>query len=38
MKMDLREIVWGVMDRIGLAKGTDQWKVLVNMVMNSQVP
>jgi hypothetical protein len=31
--MDLREIGWDGMDWIGL----DQWRTLVNMVMNLQV-
>jgi hypothetical protein len=32
--MDLREIGWGVMDWIDLAQDRDQWKALVNTVMN----
>jgi hypothetical protein len=32
--MDLREIGWGGMDWIDLAQDTDQWRVLVNTVMN----
>jgi hypothetical protein len=36
--MDLREIVWGGMDWIELAQQRDQWRVLVNTVMNLQVP
>jgi hypothetical protein len=36
--MDLREIGWGGVDWIGLAKDRDQWMVLVNTVMNLQVP
>jgi hypothetical protein len=38
IKMDLREIVWDGVDWIGLAQDTDQWKPLVNTVMNLQVP
>jgi hypothetical protein len=32
--MDLREIGWGGMGWIALAKDRDQWRALVNMVMN----
>jgi hypothetical protein len=32
--MDLREIGWGGMDFIDLARDRDQWKALVNTVMN----
>jgi hypothetical protein len=38
IKMDLREIGWGGMDWIHLAHDRDQWKVLVNTVMNLGVP
>jgi hypothetical protein len=38
IKMALREIGWGGVDLIGLAQDTDQWKVLVNTVMNLWVP
>jgi hypothetical protein len=38
IKMDLREIGWGGMDWIDLAQDRDQWRALVNMVMNLQVP
>jgi hypothetical protein len=37
-KMDLREIGWGGMDWIDLAKDSEQWRALVNMVVNLQVP
>jgi hypothetical protein len=37
-KMDLREIGWGGMDWIDLAEDRDQWRALVNMVMNLRVP
>jgi hypothetical protein len=36
--LDLRETGWGVMDRINLAQHTDQWRALVNMVMDLRVP
>jgi hypothetical protein len=38
IKMDLREIGWDGMDRIVLAENRDQWRALVNMVMNLQLP
>jgi hypothetical protein len=37
-KMDLREIGWGGMDWIDLSQDRDQWRVLVNAVMNLRVP
>jgi hypothetical protein len=37
IKMDLREIGWSGMDWIHLAQDRDQWRTLVNMVMNFQV-
>jgi hypothetical protein len=36
--MDLREIERGDMDWIHLAEDRDQWRVLLNVVMNLQVP
>jgi hypothetical protein len=36
--IDLREIVWGVMDWIDLAQDRDQWRALENTVMNLRVP
>jgi hypothetical protein len=36
--MDLREIGWSGMDWIDLAQDRDQWRALVNMVMNLRVP
>jgi hypothetical protein len=38
IKMDLRETVWGGMDWIDLALDRDQWRALVNTVMNLRVP
>jgi hypothetical protein len=38
IKMDLREIGWGGVDWIYLAQDRDQWRSLVNMVMNLRVP
>jgi hypothetical protein len=36
--MDLREIGWSGMDWIDLAQNRDQWRAVVNMIMNLQVP
>jgi hypothetical protein len=38
IKMDLRKIGWDGMDWIDLAQDSDQWRALVNMVMNLRVP
>jgi hypothetical protein len=38
IKMDLREIGWGGMECIDLAEDRDQWKALVNTVMNLRFP
>jgi hypothetical protein len=38
IKMDLREIGWGGMDWIDLARNKYQWRALVDTVMNLQVP
>jgi hypothetical protein len=38
IKMDLTEVSWGGMDWIDLAQDRDQWRALVNMVMNLWVP
>jgi hypothetical protein len=37
IKMDLTEIGWDGMDWIYLAQDKDQWRALVNAVMNLQV-
>jgi hypothetical protein len=36
--MDLREIGWDATDWIHLTQDRDQWRALVNMVMNLRVP
>jgi hypothetical protein len=38
INMDLREIEWGGIDWIDLAQDRDQWRALVNTVMNLRVP
>jgi hypothetical protein len=38
IKMDLREIGWDGMDWIELAEDRDQWRALVNTVINLRVP
>jgi hypothetical protein len=38
IKMDLREIGWEGMDWIDLAQDRDQWRAVVNTVMNLRVP
>jgi hypothetical protein len=38
MKMDLREIGWGVMNWILLAEDRDEWRFPVETVMNPRVP
>jgi hypothetical protein len=37
-KMNLKEMEWHGLDRIDLAQDRDQWRVIVNMVMNFRVP
>jgi hypothetical protein len=38
IRMDLTEIEWDGVDWIHLAQGRDQWRALVNTVMNLRVP
>jgi hypothetical protein len=38
IKMDIREIGWGGIDSVDLAQDRNQWKALVNTVMNRRVP
>jgi hypothetical protein len=37
IKVDLRETVWGGMDWIHVGQDRDQWRALVNTVMNLRV-
>jgi hypothetical protein len=38
IKMDLRKIGWDGMDWIDLAQDRNQWRALVNAVINLRVP
>jgi hypothetical protein len=38
IKMDLGEVGWGDVDWIGLAKGRNRWRALVNSVLKLRVP
>jgi hypothetical protein len=38
IKIDLREKEWDGIDRMDLAQDSDQWRALVNTVMNLWVP
>jgi hypothetical protein len=38
IKIELRDIEWGGMDKIDLAQDRDQWRGLVNTVMDHRVP
>jgi hypothetical protein len=36
--MDLRDTGWADVDRIDVAQDRDQWRTLVNTIMNLRVP
>jgi hypothetical protein len=38
IKMDLREIGWDGVDWINMVQDRDQWRALVNTVLNLRVP
>jgi hypothetical protein len=38
IKIDVGEIGWGGVERIGLVQDRDKWRAFVNAVMNLQVP
>jgi hypothetical protein len=38
IKIDLREVGWDGIDWIDLVQDRDQWRALMNTVMNLQVP
>jgi hypothetical protein len=38
INLDLREIGWDGIDWIDLAQNRDQWRALVNTVMNLRIP
>jgi hypothetical protein len=38
IRMDIKGLGWRGMDWIDLAEDTEQWRALVNMVMNLRVP
>jgi hypothetical protein len=38
IKMDLREIGWAGVDWIDMDQDMDQWRALVNTVLNLRVP
>jgi hypothetical protein len=38
VKMDFRKIGWGGMDWIDPAQDRDQWRAIMNTVMNLRVP
>jgi hypothetical protein len=38
IKIDLREIGWDGVDWIDVAQDRDQWRALVNTVLNLRVP
>jgi hypothetical protein len=36
--MNFKEVEWGGMDWIDLAQNRDQWRALVNVIMNVRFP
>jgi hypothetical protein len=38
IRIDLGEVGWGDVDRIGLARDRNRWRALVNSVLNLRVP
>jgi hypothetical protein len=38
IKMDLKELGWDGIDWIDVAQDRDQWRAIVNTVMNIRVP
>jgi hypothetical protein len=38
IRMDLRKVIWVGMDWIDLVQDKDQWRALVNRIMNLRVP
>jgi hypothetical protein len=38
IKIAFREIGWAGVNKIGLAENRDQWRALLNAVMNLEVP
>jgi hypothetical protein len=36
--MELRDLGWDGLDRIDLAEARDQWRALVNSVVNLRIP
>jgi hypothetical protein len=38
INMDLREIGWNGMDWIDMAQDRDQWRALLNKILNLRVP
>jgi hypothetical protein len=38
IRMDLGEVGWGDVEWMDLAQDRDQWRALVNVVMNLRVP
>jgi hypothetical protein len=38
IKMDIKEVEWKDVNQINLAQDRDQWRSLVNTVMNLRVP